>query len=133
MLSERSVLSSRDDNQPEAPAVSTIAIVSITMSTPTPIDSYVLDVLMADLVGHDRKPSAFIVYLHLAKLAQRKRRDTVGASLQQIATETGLSKSSVQSAIRHLRQRQLLDAPSDGMVGEPVRRVLRPWQRTMRC
>ena len=30
------------------------------------LDSYVLDVLMRDLVGHDKKPSAFIVYLYLA-------------------------------------------------------------------
>jgi response regulator of citrate/malate metabolism len=101
------------------------------MST-TPIDSYVLDVLMADLVGHDRKPSAFIVYLHLTKLAQRKRRDTVGASLQEIATQTGLSKSSVQSAIRHLRKRHLLEASSESSAGEPVRRVLRPWHRATR-
>ena len=27
--------------------------------------AYVLDTLMADLVGHDRQPSAFLVYLHL--------------------------------------------------------------------
>ena len=30
------------------------------------LDGYVLDVLMRDLVGHDKKPSAFIVYLYLA-------------------------------------------------------------------
>jgi len=30
-----------------------------------PIDDYVLDVLMRDLIGHDQKPAAFIVYLHL--------------------------------------------------------------------
>jgi len=29
------------------------------------IDAYVLDNLMADLVGHDRQPSAFLVYLFL--------------------------------------------------------------------
>ncbi len=92
------------------------------------IDAYILDVLMADLVGHDRKPSAFIVYLHLAKAAQR--RGTVAASLQTIATETGLSKSSVQSAIRHLKRRQLLETPSGTAVGEPLRRVLKPWLRT---
>ena len=28
-----------------------------------PLDAYVLDVLMPDLVGHDRRPSAFLVYL----------------------------------------------------------------------
>jgi hypothetical protein len=30
-----------------------------------PIDDYVLDVLMRDLIGHDQKPAAFMVYLHL--------------------------------------------------------------------
>jgi len=98
----------------------------------TAIDSYVLDTLMADLVGHDRKPSAFLVYLHLAALAQRARRDTVGASLQSIATQTGLSKSSVQSAIRHLRRRRLLDVPPGTPTGEPLRRVLKPWLRPTR-
>src|SRR5437764_458779 len=29
------------------------------------IDAYVLDTLMHDLIGHDRAPSAFVVYLHL--------------------------------------------------------------------
>jgi len=30
-----------------------------------PIDDYVLDVLMRDLIGHDQKPGAYLVYLHL--------------------------------------------------------------------
>ena len=29
------------------------------------LDQYVVDVLMPDLVGHDRSQSAFIVYLYL--------------------------------------------------------------------
>ena len=29
------------------------------------VDEYVVDTLMADLVGHDRQPSAFLVYLFL--------------------------------------------------------------------
>ena len=33
--------------------------------TTVPVDAYVLDTLMADLVGHDRQPSAFLVYLFL--------------------------------------------------------------------
>ena len=32
------------------------------------IDGYVLDTLMRDLVGHDHRPSAFLVYLSLAAL-----------------------------------------------------------------
>ena len=29
------------------------------------LDPYVIDTLMADLIGHDRQPSAFLVYLLL--------------------------------------------------------------------
>ncbi len=96
------------------------------------VDAYVVDTLMADLVGHDRKPSAFVVYLHLATLAARGRRDVVGASLQDIATRTGLSKSAVQSAIRHLRRRGLVDVPPGTGAVEPLRRILRPWIRSTR-
>jgi hypothetical protein len=28
-----------------------------------PIDDYVLDVLMRDLIGHDQQPAAYLVYL----------------------------------------------------------------------
>ncbi len=100
--------------------------------SPIELDPYVVDTLMADLVGHDRKPSAFFVYLYLATLAARTRRDTVGASLQDVATRTGLSKSAVQSAIRHLRRRGLVDVPPGTGVVEPLRRVLRPWIRAPR-
>jgi hypothetical protein len=30
-----------------------------------PIDDYVIDVLMSDIVGHDQQPAAFLVYLYL--------------------------------------------------------------------
>ena len=38
------------------------------------IDSYVTDVLMRDLVGHDRRPVAFLVYLWLTAEQQRPKR-----------------------------------------------------------
>jgi DNA-binding IclR family transcriptional regulator len=53
----------------------------------------------------------------------------VPVSLQTIATKTGLSKSTVQAAVRHLRRRRLLDPAVDATVTNPVRRLLRPWQR----
>jgi hypothetical protein len=92
------------------------------------VDSHVIDVLMPDLVGHDRKASAFVVYLYLLRLAMQTRRGQVGASLQSIATRTGLSKSSVQGAIRHLKRRGLLGDAIPKKQNEPVRVVLRPWQ-----
>jgi len=30
-----------------------------------PIDDYVIDILMRDLVGHDRQPAAYLVFLYL--------------------------------------------------------------------
>jgi len=93
------------------------------------IDAYVTDVLMPDLVGHDRRPAAFLVYLYLLRHTQQRARDSVTVSLQTIASKTGLSKSSVQSAIRHLKRRRLLDPDLKATVSAPVRRILRPWLR----
>lgn len=97
--------------------------------SPDRFDPYILDVLMPDLVGHDRSPAAFVVYLYLLTAASRVKRDTVAASLQTIASETGLSKSAVQIALRHLKRRGLLDASVAATVTNPVRRVLQPWVR----
>ena len=93
------------------------------------LDAYIIDVLMPDLVGHDRRPATFIVYLFLLREAARRRRDTFPVSLQRISTRTGLSKSTVQSALRHLRRRRLLDPAVVATVTDPARRVLRPWVR----
>jgi hypothetical protein len=93
------------------------------------IDAYLTDVLMPDLVGHDRRPAAFLVYLYLLRHAQQRGRDSVTVSLQTIASKTGLSKSTVQSALRHLKRRRLLDPDLKATVSAPVRRILRPWVR----
>ena len=93
------------------------------------IDAYVVDVLMPDLVGHDRRPATFVVYLFLLRQAAKARRDTISVSLQTIATKTGLSKSTVQTALRHLRRRKLLDPAVAATVVAPVRRIIRPWVR----
>jgi DNA-binding IscR family transcriptional regulator len=85
----------------------------------------VIDTLMPDLVGHDKQPSAFIVYLYLAHRAGR--RAPVQVSLQAIAMDTGLSKSAVQKSLRTLKRRKLVDSvrESDTAVTRYV--VLRPW------
>jgi hypothetical protein len=93
------------------------------------LDAYIIDVLMPDLVGHDRRPATFVVYLFLVRQAAKIRRDTVSVSLQTIATKTGLSKSTVQTALRHLRRRRLIDPLVTATVTAPVRRILRPWAR----
>jgi hypothetical protein len=92
-----------------------------------PLDPYIIDVLMPDLVGHDRRPAAFLVYLFLLRQAARTRRDHLSISLQAIATHTGLAKSTVQTALRHLRRRRLLDPDVSASSALPIRAILRPW------
>jgi len=94
-----------------------------------PLDVYVIDILMPDLVGHDRRPAAFLVYLFLLRQATKAHRDEVAVSLQTIATNTGLAKSTVQAALRHLRRRRLLNPDVMATAESPVRAILRPWLR----
>ena len=80
---------------------------------------------MRDLVSHDRSPSGFLVYLHLYGESTR----TVRASYQTIAEGTGLSKSAVQSAVRGLVDRELLQVKKTSATATPEYRVLKPWRR----
>jgi hypothetical protein len=93
------------------------------------VDEYVFESLMGDLIGHDRMPSAFVVYVYLYWRASGVRSRSVKASHQQIATETGLSKSAVQAAIRHLGRRKLLRSERASITATPEHFVLRPWRR----
>jgi hypothetical protein len=103
----------------------------MTHSSPStlPLDRYVVDVLMRGLVGHDRSPSAFVVYLWLWSKSRGEGRTTFGASLQAIASETGLSKSSVQNAVRRLLWRKLITSRRDGPTTAPIYEVHEPWKR----
>src|SRR4051812_31619720 len=96
------------------------------------LDPYLVDVLMRDLVGHDRRPSAFLVYLWLWSHGPGAGRQRVGASLQRLATQTGLSKSAVQAAVRHLARRQLIAATRGGPTEAPLYEVRQPWLRADR-
>ena len=93
------------------------------------IDRYVLDTLMADLVGHDRAPAAFVVFLYLWKASRGARRGRVRVSHAGIADETGLSKSGVQTAIRRLKRRQLVRSFQSSPTATPEYVVLRPWAK----
>ena len=94
-----------------------------------PIDDYVLDVLMRDIVGHDRQPAAYLVYLWLYGRAARTKWRPVAASLRSLADETGLSKSAVQTALECLRRRELIESESEHATAVPSHRVLRHWRR----
>lgn len=93
-----------------------------------PVDDYVLDVLMRDLVGHDRQPAAYLVYLHLYGQAARKMWKPVEGSLRTIGEATGLSKSAVQSALETLRRRELIRSSAAHATAVPQHRVLRHWR-----
>ena len=94
-----------------------------------PIDDYVLDVLMRDIVGHDRQPAAYLVYVWLYGQAARAKWRPVPASLRSLAEETGLSKSAVQTALDLLRRRELIESESEHATALPRHRVLRHWRR----
>jgi len=93
-----------------------------------PIDDYVLDVLMRDLIGHDRQPAAFLVYLYLFGQAARRKWKPVPASLRMLAEATGLSRSAVQTALVTLRRRELVETKADHATAIPEHRVLRHWR-----
>jgi hypothetical protein len=95
----------------------------------TPIDDYVLDVLMRDIVGHDQQPAAFLVYLFLHGRSARQRWQPIKASLRMLADETGLSKSAVQSALLKLQSRELVETSRDHRTAVPSHRVLRHWRK----
>lgn len=99
------------------------------MPQKVPLDPYIADVLMRDLVGHDRTPSAFIVYLWLWRGSRGEGRPRIGASLQTIATRTGLSKSAVQKAVAHLARRRLVTATRSHATEAPTYEVHEPWIR----
>ena len=93
------------------------------------LDAYLTDVLMRDLTGHDRAPSAFLVYLWLWRQTHAQGRTKVGASLQDIARATGLSKSTVQNAVRRLKRRRLVSAERTAPTTAPIYRVNETWKR----
>ena len=95
------------------------------------LDAFVLDGLMPDLVGHDRRPAALVVYLFLYRRAA-KHGWAVRLSHQAIAGATGLSRSAVQAALAHLQRRQLVSTTRANPTAVPSHRVLRPWQRLAR-
>jgi len=94
----------------------------------TKLDDYILDTLLRDLVGHDRKPAAFLVYLWLAG-EQSRRRSTVTISYQELAENTGLSRSSTQTSVRWLLRRRLLTAAKANATAVPTYTVQFPWRR----
>jgi hypothetical protein len=91
------------------------------------LDLYVTDVLLRDLVGHDRRPVSFLVYLWLA-VEQQRRDAAVQISYQELAECIGVSKSSAQSAVSWLVRRRLLAVSKENVTATPRYTVLSPWK-----
>jgi len=93
------------------------------------VDHYVVDVLMRDLAGHDRRPAAFLVYLHLWAETWGAERHTVKRSHGQIAAATGLSRRTAQAAVAVLLRRRLVRAQRRWRTATTEYAVMRPWRR----
>lgn len=94
------------------------------------LDGYVVDTLLRDLVGHDRSPASFLVYLLLWRRARPGR--AARLSHREIAEETGLSKSAVQLALRNLHRRGLVRSTRQHRTDTPEHKVVRTWVRPAR-
>jgi len=97
-----------------------------------PFDEYVIDVLLPDLTRHDRAPGAFLVYIVLWTALYREEQRHVALSLRQLAESSGLSKSSVQAAIRLLQRRALIKISKSAATAVPQYELVRHWVRRRR-
>ena len=93
------------------------------------VDDYVVDVLLSDPVGHDKSPAGFLVYLILWTLLFRSWRRSIVVSLQGLSSQTGLSKSAVQAAVRILRQRGSIKVIRAAPTSVPQYELVRHWLR----
>jgi len=92
------------------------------------LDDYVVDVLMRDLVGHDRRPVCFLVYVWLGAECGR-RGGEVEVSYRELAESVGVSKSSVQGAVGWLVRRKLVVVRKSSVTATPCYLVLSPWRK----
>lgn len=103
-----------------------MAVIAMATNARIELDRYVVDVLMRDLVGHDRCPSAFIVYLAIHGAAAEGR---ALFSYQAMADLTGLSKRTCQNALALLHRRGLVEISRKGATDAAEYLPLRPWSR----
>src|SRR5688572_4831610 len=99
------------------------------MRTPISLDPYIVDVLLPDLVGHDKRASAFVLYLWLYAMTKGARRKSAFFSYQMLCDRTGLSKRAVQRGVAHLLRRQLVKVHRKTPTAVPEYSVGTPWIR----
>ena len=90
------------------------------------VDRYVLDTLMADLVGHDHKPSSFLVYLAILAADADGR---AVFSHAELAERTGQSRRTVQTAVENLKRRGLVEVSRQGPTEAATYVPLTPWRK----
>src|SRR6478609_6939832 len=93
------------------------------------LDPYVVEVLLPDLIGHDKRPAAFVLYLWLFAMTHGSGREGAFFSYATLTDRTGLSKSSVQRAITWLERRELVRVRKASSTATPEYTVLTPWRR----
>lgn len=91
------------------------------------VDRYVIDSLMPDLVGHDRRPSAFLLYLTLWSRTLAVGESELRIALADLAEATGLSKRTVQAAVGWLEYRRLVAVTRDSSTDVGTFAVKAPW------
>lgn len=99
------------------------------MTSSITLDPYVVDVLLPDLVGHDKRPSSFVLYLWLWAMTRGVGRKTAFFSYQMLTDRTGLSKRAVQRAVAHLERRKLIGVSRKSATAVPEYGVRTPWVR----
>src|SRR5271163_2598154 len=97
----------------------------------TQLDRYVTDVLMRDLVAHDRRPASFLIYLWLAA-EQQERKGPVEISYRELAENIGVSKSAAQAGVGGLARRKLISVSKENATAVPSYVVLSPWRARKR-
>ncbi|HET7576174.1 MAG TPA: helix-turn-helix domain-containing protein [Sphingomicrobium sp.] len=103
-----------------------MAVIAMASTSPVLLDRYVIDALMRDLVGHDKSPSAFIVYLAIEAEAQKGRALLSHTDLSEL---TGLSKRACQNAVALLDRRGLIEITRSRSTDPAQFRPTRPWAR----
>jgi hypothetical protein len=93
------------------------------------VDPHLVRVLLPDLVGHDKRPSAFILYLWIYANTAAVGRKSAFFSYQLLTDSTGLSKRAVQRAVSHLARRQLLKVARKSPTAVPEYAVATPWRK----
>lgn len=88
------------------------------------VDTYVIDSLFSKIAN----PTASLVYLYLWRRTIGQGQERIKISAQIIAESLGLSRRTVQLALRKLNEMGYIATDGLGELGIPEHRVLSPWR-----